>query len=342
LISHFNRHGNVNKPIAEFELPSYQAKDHSAVFTIEGGGNVQGTIYVKGFMLSVKIEADGKSVLSDPGANAQTAACGTTTKQDSHACPSFNPQDCRASSVCKYDQETKTCSSSSSSSSSSTSSDGCSGHLKKRVCKADAACLWHSTDDVCITNEGPSRRSDPTVYDTWVDDDSNECYNGNDLLHSLQTGVYVGWQLFKNEFLEDLTTTITQIGLVYASANNLYNGQLNIHLIISEIIVSESENHFDFDAGDARNSNGGCLKDIGTQLDEFSDSTLLTNNGLWHFFDDCKPNSGSYTAGIAYVGVLCRAASSGRDFNVGVTYWGSETWTTFAHEIGYGARCVMV
>merc|ERR1712194_406503 len=89
-----------------------------------------------------------------------------------------------------------------------------------------------------------------------------------------------------------------------------------------------------------------CALGINSQLSEFSTWGQRSRQGLWHLFDDCFQAG---TIGLAYVGSssagICAmdpawfsvgGGSSVESYaNTGVSWYSSDTWKTFAHEIGH-------
>ena len=107
-------------------------------------------------------------------------------------------------------------------------------------------------------------------------------------------------------------------------------------LSIAEVHISEGLNDLPMDT---TRTNSGCTTGINDQLDTFMTYTEdQSDQAMWHYIDHCRPGagfSGSYTAGLAYIGQLC---SNGNNANIGVTYTSSDssdTWLIFAHEVGH-------
>jgi hypothetical protein len=112
-------------------------------------------------------------------------------------------------------------------------------------------------------------------------------------------------------------------------ANNVFGGHLNMQLAVDELILSNGTLPMD-----STRTEAGCAQNAGSTLDKLSGWVAGRGNALLHYVDDCRPRTGgSYTSGMAWIGVLCHPTH-----NAGVTYVSAEadeTWHTFAHEVGH-------
>merc|ERR1712137_104608 len=111
--------------------------------------------------------------------------------------------------------------------------------------------------------------------------------------------------------------------------NMVYEPQMHVVLEVGYLhIVQDHNGAPDWDEGD------DCPFTINDQLDKWSKWNFPNQDmGVWHVFDDCFPGGG--TIGLAYVGVLCNGRSGSQNWNTGVNWYSSNTWHTFAHEMGH-------
>merc|ERR1719421_2422972 len=122
-------------------------------------------------------------------------------------------------------------------------------------------------------------------------------------------------------------TAEAMVASYIADANMIYVNQVNVRIVVSELFIQDTP------TTDNWRGWNDCSKDIGAQLDDFTDwvnRAGVEEKGLWHLLTNCHPPPG--VVGLAYVGVLCYTHYG---YNSGITSktW-SYTWKTFAHEIG--------
>ena len=154
-------------------------------------------------------------------------------------------------------------------------------------------------------------------YEPWFG--SSTCYTHDQTARSLDFGVVVGYQLFSTDFASSTVATTDSLTAWVAATNMVYSSQLNVVLQMAEVHVSTSATAYPMD-------NDGCTDTIDTQFAALTSWTKPNPQGHWHLFDQCRPDTGSYTAGLAYVDRLCDNANGQ---NVGITYSNnvlSSTW----------------
>lgn len=171
------------------------------------------------------------------------------------------------------------------------------------------------------------------------------CYSGEDTTRYLDIGIATDVS-----FLEAnggrLQSVLAQVESAVAKTNEVFVAQFNILLRISQVVVTSQRN-------EAPPLNR-CEASIQQSLHRFSlwagklpndgdQSAQPVQQGLWHMFTACYKPPGNI--GMAYIqdgngrlGTLCYHAKE--SLNVGVTSLTSQTWLTFAHEVGhnFGAR----
>jgi len=176
---------------------------------------------------------------------------------------------------------------------------------------------------------GPARNFDPEAIDRWTD-----CYSNDDVTRAFSTGVVVAATMAAN-LGNDAQRITEELQRTYANANMVYTPQLNFVLMIDQIYIPSL-------AGDTV-SWDSCAGGIDDQFDGFKYWDPPSRQGIWHLFDDCFVTSG--TIGLATLGDqwngMCEMDSlngcaNGACYrNRGVTWLGSSTWLTFAHEVGH-------
>uniref|UniRef100_A0A7S3PQQ6 Peptidase M12B domain-containing protein n=1 Tax=Aplanochytrium stocchinoi TaxID=215587 RepID=A0A7S3PQQ6_9STRA len=146
------------------------------------------------------------------------------------------------------------------------------------------------------------------------------CYPGDSEPNQFRIGVFVGSKL-ATRLGDDDAVEIWVEGIV-AMANIIYARQLNIYLVVDDITIA---NRLGTDSWD----NPICNLSISQQFDAFNEQSRPSAQGLWHIFDDCyKPGD---AIGLAYPGTLC----TGNRISSGISFYSTNTWLTFAHEIGH-------
>mmetsp|Transcript_23332 Transcript_23332/g.65304 ORF Transcript_23332/g.65304 Transcript_23332/m.65304 type:complete len:781 (+) Transcript_23332:72-2414(+) len=195
-----------------------------------------------------------------------------------------------------------------------------------------SATVWNST--------GPGGRRlefAPDNIERWTD-----CYAYDGATRVLSMGVAVGTRLYTAEgILGSVDDTLDWLQSVFAKANLVYTPQVNFVLTISDVYIPHASGETE--------SWDDCALGISSQLSEFSRWGQRSRQGLWHLFDNCYDMWPGGAIGLAYVGHanagIC--AMDQATFNIGsgscvdcyantgVTWYSSNAWKTFAHEIGH-------
>jgi len=156
-------------------------------------------------------------------------------------------------------------------------------------------------------------------YDYFAD-----CWEGQDMMHTMSIGVTVGQALFDGKLNRNMKTTQQYVDGIINKANKMYEGNFNIRLVLGHLVVKP-----DFEPK--------CSDKIEGQLDKLRVWEKPSIQADWQHLDDCfgeGVNKDSGTIGLAYVGTVC-----GGNYATGIN-WKSKglsgkTWKTFAHELGH-------
>lgn len=157
------------------------------------------------------------------------------------------------------------------------------------------------------------------------------CFTNDAQRRSFSIGIAIGSGLLQKQFQNDQSRLQNWLQGVVADTNLVYATQLNIRIEVVQLYIATGAESWD---------NPTCSKSIFDQLGTDNSSPGLTRwrppsqQGLWHLLDDCFPGSG--VIGLAYIGSLCEGRSNGGlSYNTGVSWYGRNTWLTFAHELGH-------
>jgi len=163
------------------------------------------------------------------------------------------------------------------------------------------------------------QRNQRDLIERW-----DNCYNNDHLPGKLSIGLVLTSRYF--DYLnQDYDDVMTYLQEMLALTNYIFKNQLGIELVLNHLIIQET----DVDAPP-----WNTCKEARVLFTEFKN--WIHNNepmslGLWHLLAYCTTSETGPIIGLAYVGTLCS-----NYFNNALTrYYGSETWSTFAHEVGH-------
>eukprot|EP00405_Crypthecodinium_cohnii_P014121 CAMPEP_0206461844 /NCGR_PEP_ID=MMETSP0324_2-20121206/25611_1 /ASSEMBLY_ACC=CAM_ASM_000836 /TAXON_ID=2866 /ORGANISM="Crypthecodinium cohnii, Strain Seligo" /LENGTH=814 /DNA_ID=CAMNT_0053933859 /DNA_START=213 /DNA_END=2658 /DNA_ORIENTATION=- len=165
----------------------------------------------------------------------------------------------------------------------------------------------------------------PDEIDQWTN-----CYTGETVTKMLEMGVVLGPKLY----LEWSSTSVAEayVASMVVKTNMVYVPQFNVALDISKLNIVKS-----YTGAPSYTEDAACSQTLDsdkadtTQLDAFSTASL-DELALWHLLEIAStPPLGGVT-GLAWVGGICDWTN---EINRGVTWHNTETWITFAHEVGH-------
>jgi hypothetical protein len=139
---------------------------------------------------------------------------------------------------------------------------------------------------------------------------------------TIEFGIIVGYEAWNFWELNEDTVT-AYISLLVMQAAFLFKQTFLVELKHTQTIISKDP--------DSRPDLNGCESALDTV--KSMPNAILPQSGFWILLNDCIPDAGAYTAGIAYIGGLCSAYSQ-----YGVVYIDDTirtTLVTFLHEIGH-------